>query len=166
MIVDDLPSGPVFTFLMTAFVSYFFQFAGFVLTYLLHTTHAGKFGSRAGLGITLIQYGLIQYGTGFRGHNDSNAGAGAADDAQSSSTLVDEIAKWNETRHHHHHAMPTGAALNATVLSSYNATDPNNPMLDLDTQFAVSSRDWIALILMTLGAYRVSHAPLSLSLFF
>jgi len=26
-------------------------------SYLLHTTHAAKFGSRAGLGITLIQYG-------------------------------------------------------------------------------------------------------------
>lgn len=29
-----------------------------MLTYLLHTTHAAKNGSRAGLGITLIQYGL------------------------------------------------------------------------------------------------------------
>lgn len=33
-----------------------FQFVGFLLTYLLHTTHAAKNGSRAGLGITLIQY--------------------------------------------------------------------------------------------------------------
>jgi hypothetical protein len=32
--------------------------SGFLLTYVLHTTHAAKFGSRAGLGITLIQYGL------------------------------------------------------------------------------------------------------------
>ena len=38
-------------------VSVAFNFLGFVLTYLLHTTHAAKFGSRAGLGITLIQYG-------------------------------------------------------------------------------------------------------------
>lgn len=35
-----------------------FQFPGFLLTYLLHTTHAAKHGSRAGLGITLIQYGF------------------------------------------------------------------------------------------------------------
>lgn len=35
-----------------------FQFVGFLLTYLLHTTHAAKNGSRAGLGITLIQYGF------------------------------------------------------------------------------------------------------------
>jgi hypothetical protein len=38
-------------------VSVAFSFLGFVLTYLLHTTHAAKYGSRAGLGITLIQYG-------------------------------------------------------------------------------------------------------------
>lgn len=35
-----------------------FQLIGFLLTYLLHTTHAAKHGSRAGLGITLIQYGF------------------------------------------------------------------------------------------------------------
>ena len=35
-----------------------FQFVGFLLTYLLHTTHAARLGSRAGLGFTLIQYGF------------------------------------------------------------------------------------------------------------
>jgi hypothetical protein len=28
------------------------------MTYLMHTTHAAKYGSRAGLGMTLIQYGI------------------------------------------------------------------------------------------------------------
>lgn len=145
MIVDDLPSGPVFSFLMTAFVSYFFQFAGFVLTYLLHTTHAAKYGSRAGLGITLIQYGLIQYGNGLKANNSA-----PVDDQP---TTLAEILQWNSTKHHHHHPMPTDTPLNMTNISAYNATDPNNPMLDLDMQFAITSRDWIALILMTLGAY-------------
>ncbi|KAI1797255.1 hypothetical protein LXA43DRAFT_404001 [Ganoderma leucocontextum] len=143
MIVDDLPSGPVFSFLMTAFVSYFFQFAGFVLTYLLHTTHAAKYGSRAGLGITLIQYGLLQYGNGLKANNS----AGVDDQP---TTLVEEIMRWNSTRHHHH-TIPADTPLNVTDFSAYNATDPNNPMLDLDMQFAITSRDWIALILMTLG---------------
>ncbi|PIL35706.1 transporter [Ganoderma sinense ZZ0214-1] len=143
MIVDDLPSGPVFSFLMTAFVSYFFQFAGFVLTYLLHTTHAAKYGSRAGLGITLIQYGLIQYGNGLKANNSA-----VVDDQPT--TLAEEILRWNTTRHHPR-PMPTDVPLNMTDLAAYNATDPNNPMLDLDMQFAVTSRDWIALILMTLG---------------
>jgi hypothetical protein len=35
-----------------------FQLVGFLLTYLLHTTHAAKNGSRAGLGITLVQFGF------------------------------------------------------------------------------------------------------------
>lgn len=39
-------------------ISTSFQLVGFLLTYLLHSTHAAKHGSRAGLGITLIQYGF------------------------------------------------------------------------------------------------------------
>ncbi|KAF8126985.1 hypothetical protein EV363DRAFT_1173453 [Boletus edulis] len=58
MIIDDLPSGSIFVFVANLFTSFFFQFVGFMLTYLLHTTHAAKFGSRAGLGLTLIQYGF------------------------------------------------------------------------------------------------------------
>ncbi|KAG0697390.1 hypothetical protein DFH29DRAFT_946695 [Suillus ampliporus] len=58
MIVGDLPSGSILAFVSNLFVSFFFQFIGFLLTYLLHTTHAAKFGSRAGLGLTLIQYGF------------------------------------------------------------------------------------------------------------
>ena len=38
-------------------VSVAFQFVGFILCYLLHTSHAAKQGSRAGLGINLIMYG-------------------------------------------------------------------------------------------------------------
>jgi hypothetical protein len=34
-----------------------FQFVGFFLTYLLHTSHATKQGSKSGLGITLISIG-------------------------------------------------------------------------------------------------------------
>lgn len=43
-------------------ISMSFQFVGFLLTYLLHTTHAAKNGSRAGLGITLVQYGFWMKG--------------------------------------------------------------------------------------------------------
>lgn len=39
-------------------VSASFQFVGFILTYVLHTTHSAKYGSRVGLGITLIQFGF------------------------------------------------------------------------------------------------------------
>ncbi|KAF3915691.1 hypothetical protein AA313_de0208253 [Arthrobotrys entomopaga] len=56
--IDGLPVGSVFAFVWNALISLSFQFIGFLLTYLLHTTHAAKNGSRAGLGITLVQYGF------------------------------------------------------------------------------------------------------------
>ncbi|KAL9103317.1 MAG: hypothetical protein Q9163_001623 [Psora crenata] len=56
--VDGLPVGSVFSFVWNAMISMSFQLVGFLLTYLLHTTHAAKNGSRAGLGITLVQYGF------------------------------------------------------------------------------------------------------------
>ena len=56
--VDGLPVGSLFSFVWNGVISMSFQLVGFLLTYLLHTTHAAKNGSRAGLGITLIQYGF------------------------------------------------------------------------------------------------------------
>jgi len=56
--VDGLPVGSVFSFVWNGMISMSFQIVGFLLTYLLHTTHAAKNGSRAGLGITLVQYGF------------------------------------------------------------------------------------------------------------
>lgn len=56
--VDGLPTGSFFSFLWNFLVSMSFQFVGFLLTFLLHSTHAAKLGSRAGLGITLIHYGF------------------------------------------------------------------------------------------------------------
>lgn len=55
--IDGLPVGSFFSFIWNATISMSFQLVGFLLTYLLHTTHAAKNGSRAGLGVTLIQYG-------------------------------------------------------------------------------------------------------------
>ena len=62
VMIDALPTGSLFSFLWNMLVSISFQFVGFLLTYLLHTTHAAKLGSRAGLGITLIQYGFAMRG--------------------------------------------------------------------------------------------------------
>lgn len=58
LIIDGLPVGNFFGFAWNLLVSMSFQFVGFLLTYLLHTTHAARCGSRAGLGITLVQYGF------------------------------------------------------------------------------------------------------------
>ncbi|RDW67947.1 putative metal homeostasis protein [Coleophoma cylindrospora] len=61
--VDGLPVGSVFSFIWNGMISMSFQLVGFLLTYLLHTTHAAKNGSRAGLGITLVQYGFYMKGS-------------------------------------------------------------------------------------------------------
>ncbi|KAJ5898884.1 hypothetical protein N7495_003628 [Penicillium taxi] len=61
--VDGLPVGSIFSFIWNAMISMSFQLVGFLLTYLLHTTHAAKNGSRAGLGLTLVQYGFYMKGS-------------------------------------------------------------------------------------------------------
>ncbi|KAH8645784.1 hypothetical protein BX600DRAFT_519361 [Xylariales sp. PMI_506] len=61
--IDGMPVGSIFGFIWNGMISMSFQLVGFLLTYLLHSTHAAKNGSRAGLGITLIQYGFYMKGT-------------------------------------------------------------------------------------------------------
>ncbi|KAI1863608.1 hypothetical protein JX265_008825 [Neoarthrinium moseri] len=56
--IDGMPVGSIFSFVWNGMISMSFQFIGFLLTYLLHSSHAAKNGSRAGLGITLIQFGF------------------------------------------------------------------------------------------------------------
>ncbi|KAF1817663.1 hypothetical protein P152DRAFT_454234 [Eremomyces bilateralis CBS 781.70] len=60
--IDGLPVGSLFSFVWNAMISVSFQVIGFLLTYLLHTTHAAKNGSKAGLGITMVQYGFAMKG--------------------------------------------------------------------------------------------------------
>lgn len=55
--VEGLPVGNVANFVWNALVTVAFQFVGFLLCYILHTSHAAKHGSRSGLGITFIFYG-------------------------------------------------------------------------------------------------------------
>ena len=64
MIIDDLPSGSIWIFALNLLISFLFQLVGFLLTYLLHTSHAAKYGSRAGLGLTLIQFGFYSRSQG------------------------------------------------------------------------------------------------------
>jgi hypothetical protein len=122
MIIDDLPSGSILAFAFNLVISYFFQFVGFLLTYLLHTSHAGKFGSRAGLGLTLIQYGLY-----------SRSSPGAA--TQEGFTAPD----------YGYAGFPS----NATQIPGSSAPFPGQGFQSEPGN--LSSRDWISYILMTLG---------------
>lgn len=64
ILIDGMPAGNLFGFIWNLVVSVSFQWVGFLLTYVLHTTHAAKHGARAGLGITLIRFGLYLRETG------------------------------------------------------------------------------------------------------
>ncbi|KAI8353091.1 hypothetical protein B0O80DRAFT_453061 [Mortierella sp. GBAus27b] len=57
VLVDGLPVGGSVGFIWNMIISTSFQFVGFFLTYLLHTSHATKNGSKAGLGITFLSMG-------------------------------------------------------------------------------------------------------------
>lgn len=149
MIVDDLPTGSLITFIATGFISYFFSFVGFVLTYLLHTTHAAKYGSRAGLGITLIQYGF------FSRSPDEMTGAGAAEGGNGNAADgAGQYVLWNLT------SGTTIMVDKADVMSVLNAA--NGTLLEWGEvgQYNISSRDWFSLLFMTLGkrsSPRIAH---------
>lgn len=56
--VQGLPVGNIANFIWNIVVTVAFQTVGFVLCYLLHTSHAAKQGTRVGLGVYMIMYGL------------------------------------------------------------------------------------------------------------
>jgi len=74
--INGLPVGSVFSFIWNGMISMSFLFPGFLLTYLLHTTHAAKNGSLAGLGLTLVQYGFYMRGGGSSSSNPDSADPG------------------------------------------------------------------------------------------
>ncbi|KAJ3068571.1 hypothetical protein HDU98_008283 [Podochytrium sp. JEL0797] len=59
ILVDGLPVGDFFTFIANLFVSITFDFLGYMMTTMLATSHAARCGSRSGLGMTLIRYGML-----------------------------------------------------------------------------------------------------------
>ncbi|KAL0954815.1 hypothetical protein HGRIS_003760 [Hohenbuehelia grisea] len=123
MIIDDLPSGSFWIFGLNMFISFFFQFVGFLLTFLLHTSHAAKYGSRAGLGLTLIQYGFYSR---------------AAQEEAAEGTVSDEDRI----------AALLGRADPPQPSSLF---DSPPPQADSMRYTPVSSKDWLSFLLMTLG---------------
>ncbi|TBU32722.1 hypothetical protein BD311DRAFT_785364 [Dichomitus squalens] len=136
VIIDSLPTGSLFSFLWNMLVSISFQFVGFLLTYLLHTTHAAKLGSRAGLGITLIQYGFAMRGRDEYGGSDGDVWAG-----------------WQSTEE----PRPTfGTAAEAEAYYknlALNATAPATPSTTTDGAFlnGDATSEWLSFLLMTVG---------------
>lgn len=140
MVVDALPTGSLFSFLWNMLVSISFQFVGFLLTYLLHTTHAAKLGSRAGLGVTLIQYGFAMRS---RAEDWAREGAGAGEGVESWS--------WNTSPE----PAPTfeTAAEAEAYYRQLNATLPNSSLpAETAAIWGDATTEWLSFFLMTVGA--------------
>lgn len=152
MIIEGLPTGTLFSFLWNMLVSISFQFVGFLLTFLLHTTHAAKFGSRAGLGVTLIQYGFalrtrmedVSDGTGYGSTNGSNSpgypGWRHTDPNNPDFETAAEADKYHNTHHssrHNHYQMNNGTGIS-----------PDDTYVN---PFADSTSEWVSFFLMTVG---------------
>lgn len=134
VIIDSLPTGSLFSFLWNMLVSISFQFVGFLLTYLLHTTHAAKLGSRAGLGITLIQYGFAMRGRSDIGGNDVDI--------------------WGLKPEEPRPTFATAAEANAYYMP-VNGTSPTptTPSNNEVMMVGDATSEWLSFLLMTIGAY-------------
>jgi hypothetical protein len=127
MIMDGLATGSIWLFLATMFISVFFQFFGFMFTYLLATTHAARDGSKAGLGITLIQLGFYS-----------------------------KTWSWTETSDEIDPAtgMPINGTMSAPIPPSTTTTVDGTNGTTQDESVILpgfTPRDWIAFLLMTFG---------------
>jgi len=178
MVIDNLPVGSVFAFLWNLLVSVSFQFVGFLLTYLLHTTHASKYGSRAGLGVTLIQYGFYMRsaeaqvpvagdGNSMWGWSDDNEnggnGAGAAGSRAAASMIkrvmpvVRAIVVNNGTASGPSRVGPIGPYTHAIGTHDASPTAPPNP----SSSNSFSPNDWLSFMLMTVGWFLLITSFLS-----
>ena len=133
MVIDSLPTGSLFSFCWNLLVSVSFQFIGFLLTYLLHTSHAARLGSRAGLGVTLIQYGFA-----LRSRLDSNDEKG---DTTAWSEWDSESRPAEGHPMHHHHM---GNVSWSTPMS--NITEEQATIMVSD-----ATTEWLSFFLMTIG---------------
>jgi hypothetical protein len=129
-------------------VSISFQFVGFLLTYLLHTSHAARLGSRAGLGVTLIQYGFA-----LRGKLDGMDGS----DSQGTwgdwrtDTPADPTATLGSTTRPASWSDPIAGLGNATATAIPSPDDQLTQAILAD-----ATAEWLSFFLMTIGAL-LSH---------
>ncbi len=148
-LIDGLAAGTIFSFAWNFLISISFQFVGFMVTYLLHTSHASKYGSRAGLGVTLIQYGLysregdmedvvVDDSMGMMG-GDGGLGMPTDVSRRSIGMLLPRLPKRGfEVRSW------------TTMVSSTNGDSTTT----MQSEFSMSStHDWISFLLMTLGIF-------------
>jgi Protein of unknown function (DUF2370) len=125
-------------------ISMSFQLVGFLLTYLLHTTHAAKNGSRAGLGLTLVQYGFYMKGS------PSKDGSGGA--ADPGGQFGDGGAPPSDPNSHDFDPNAIAAAAAAAATTTTTSSSSSNGLASL------ASSDWISYILMIVGWFILIRA--------
>ncbi|KAL8964229.1 MAG: hypothetical protein Q9183_004602 [Haloplaca sp. 2 TL-2023] len=143
--VEGLPVGSLFSFIWNGMISMSFQLVGFLLTYLLHTTHAAKNGSRAGLGITLIQYGFYMRSAADskRPPPSSNAGEGFASPSDPNSIDFDP----NDV------SDSAAAAAAASMAATQKGVATSQSTLS-----SIASSEWLAYALMIVGWFILIRA--------
>lgn len=144
--IDALPTGSLFSFLWNMLVSISFQFVGFLLTYLLHTTHAAKLGSRAGLGITLIQYGFAMRGRAeewSRETSDVDGWGWQSTDSQPNTALAPVPTFGTAAEANEYYKQ-----LNQTMWPSSVPIPPNTEPVSV---LGDATTEWLSFFLMTVG---------------
>lgn len=129
--IDGMAVGSFISFGWNALISTTFQLVGFLFTYLLHSTHAAKNGSRFGLGITLIHYGFYM---------NSDADVGPSSGEMGTSVGGDGFTRPQDPNSHDYNP---------------DTKTPNNTgggVTDFD------SGDWLSYILMIVGWFILIRA--------
>ena len=118
-----------------------FYLVGFLLTYLLHTTHAAKNGSRAGLGITLVQYGFYMRSGA---HKSSPSAPQDADNPAFAPPADPNSHDFNPSAQSDGAAAATAAAMDQTAQAA--------------SMSSSGSTDWLAYALMIVGWFILIRA--------
>ncbi|KLO17153.1 hypothetical protein SCHPADRAFT_868676 [Schizopora paradoxa] len=146
-LIDGIPAGSIFSFAWNFLISISFQFVGFMVTYLLHTSHASKYGSRAGLGVTLIQYGLYSRESDMEnvvvedGVMGGDGGMGMPADVSRRSLGLGMILPRLPKR-----------GLEVRTWSTMVSSTNGDSTTTMQNEFTMSSaHDWLSFLLMTLG---------------
>lgn len=115
----------------------------------MHTTHAAKFGSRAGLGITLIQWGFV-----LRARLDSmNAGTGTWEDG----TLMFGSTKEAEDYYNNIALFGNGTTIPTEDESQWNGSLLTGPVATEWLSFFLMTIGWFLLLTSSLGFWRVKR---------
>lgn len=144
VVVDGLSTGTLFSFLWNALISTTFQFVGFVLTWVMHTTHAARYGSRAGLGVTLIQWGF-----GLRARlDDVNGTAPGSDpaDAWPAFTSTQDADEWLNANLDRLNNTTLASTNDVTSWANSGEGTEGNGFLT-----STAATEWLSFFLMTAG---------------